>query len=341
MSRKLLSEVRDLVILIALGFAMTWFGLSCRNCQEDSRKLIIMGTYTAVLWILLWKGNEHLGNVISRWISWTVYPVRRFVVGFTVTILYTLFAMYALTAIYEQTLRVTFSQGVWTSVVITLVISLFMHAKAFLANWRKASIQVERFQKESMTARFEALKSQVNPHFLFNSLNVLTNLVYDDTGKAVDFIDELSTVYRYVLDTREKELVSLSEEMAFVESYLYLQRIRFGEKLRVHVDVSFSGWRVAPLALQMLLENAIKHNVISEDEPLNIYMLCENDYLVVRNDLRKKTSLGEHSSGIGLDNICKRYQMLTSRDVVVAADERYFTVKIPLLTAEETPNVNV
>jgi LytS/YehU family sensor histidine kinase len=179
----------------------------------------------------------------------------------------------------------------------------------------------------------------VSPHFLFNSLNALTNLVYEDQEKAVKFIKQLSEVYRYVLDTRDKEVVSLTEELKFLESYLFLQRIRFGNKLRVTIDLSGDPM-LAPLALQMLIENAIKHNIISEADPLNIRIFSEDGYLTVENNLQKKSVLGERSSGVGLDNIRKRYEFLTDREVKVLETPVSFVVKLPLLnsTINEGPH---
>ena len=148
---------------------------------------------------------------------------------------------------------------------ITIVISLFMEGRAFLNNWRKAALDAERLQKENARAQYDALKNQVNPHFLFNSLNALTQLVYEDQDKAATFIKQLSEVYRYVLDTREKELVTIDEELSFIRSYLFLQQIRFGQKLQISILVDSRDTLLPPLALQILVENAIKHNIISED----------------------------------------------------------------------------
>ena len=187
-----------------------------------------------------------------------------------------------------------------------------------------------------MATRYESLKNQVNPHFLFNSLNALTNLVYEDQDLAADFIRQLSKVYRYVLETRSKEVVSLETEMKFVESYLFLQHIRFDDKLRVEASVSgFENRLLPPLALQMLLENAIKHNTIAKDEPLTISIRVEEDMLVVKNNLQIKNIPTEESSGMGLANIKARYEFLSDKPVVVEKTESYFRVKLPLLSISE------
>jgi sensor histidine kinase YesM len=329
--RKLLIEARDMVLLVAVGFLMTWLGLSCPNCREDSRYLWIMASFTSALWILLWKGNEYLGTFISMKISWIRLPVQRFLVGTAATILYSFLVMYLLTALYERTFRLEIGDGVLISVFITLGISLFMHGREFLLNWRKAAIQAEQYQQESFRAKYESLKNQVSPHFLFNSLNALSNLVYEDEDKAARFIHELSEVYRYVNETQDRETVPLQEEIGFLKSYLYLQQIRFGEKLRLNLLLDESNGHVPPLALQMLIENAIKHNIISEDDPLTITLRREENYIFVENNLQKKTSLGEDSAGLGLENIRRRYEMLGNESMTVEEGERIFRVRLPLL----------
>lgn len=205
-----------------------------------------------------------------------------------------------------------------------------MTGRAFLVNWRESAVEAERLKKEKMEAQYNSLRSQVNPHFLFNSLNALTNLVYQDQDKAVKFIKQLSTVYRYVLNTRDKELVPLTEELEFLHSYLFLQQIRFGEKLKLQVELNGEGF-VAPLVLQMLVENAIKHNIIADEQPLTIRVYSENYLIVVENNLQKKSIPSEESTGAGLENIKRRYLFLSSVPVKVEAGDTVFKVSIPVI----------
>ena len=197
---------------------------------------------------------------------------------------------------------------------------------------RQSAINAERLEKESVKAQYESLKNQVNPHFLFNSLNALTNLVYEDPDKAAKFIKQLSEVYRYVLDSRSKELVSITEELQFLQSYIFLQQIRFGDKLKMVIDLPNPTGEVAPLALQLLIENAIKHNIIATDQPLTIQVYHQDGYFVVENDLQRKTVLSEDSSGLGLDNITKRYNFLSSVKVKIEESSSKFKVSIPVIS---------
>jgi LytS/YehU family sensor histidine kinase len=206
-----------------------------------------------------------------------------------------------------------------------------------LLSWRQAAINAEKLKTESIASRYESLKNQVNPHFLFNSLNALSNLVYEDQELAIKFIRKLSEVYRYVLDTRNQEVVKLSDELAFLDSYIFLQKIRYEDNLKININLPrHTEAMIPPLSLQMLVENAIKHNIVSEDEPLHIDLFMEDDdYIVVRNNLQKK-NIGEvppggASPGIGLANIKSRYETLTQKAVEVGSTPHDFLVKIPVL----------
>lgn len=313
---------------------MTATGLTCNSCVQSSRDFWIVGSFTAIIWIALWKGNSNLVDWITRGISWLQDPVKKFLYNLAGTFIYTFGIVYGIAALYKFLFDIDLSVGVIYSVIITLIISLFMHGRSFLINWKQTSLAAEKSRRESIAAKYESLKNQVNPHFLFNSFNALSNLVYEDQDKAVKFIKQLSEVYRYVLDSRDKEIVPIAEELKFLESYKYLQEIRFGNKLRIDVRIADKNILIAPLALQMLVENAIKHNVVSEDDPLNIKVYDQDGYVVVSNNLQPKSSSGEPSAGVGLENIARRYEFLCSKKVDIINDHSTFVVKLPALTSD-------
>ncbi len=199
--------------------------------------------------------------------------------------------------------------------------------------WRDSQLQVERFKKESAESRFETLRAQVNPHFLFNNLNTLSSLVYEDPPKAGQFIREMSDVYRYILDTRDKETVCLRDELLFLRSYMYLLQLRYENRLFLNERIpdEYGDRHIVPAALQLLIENAIKHNVISGSKPLKIELTVDDrEYLVVTNNLQKKEE-NAPSSGFGLSSIANRYAYLTANPVEVEQDGSWFIVKIPLI----------
>jgi len=326
------SEIRDILILAAVGLLITWSGLACRDCIDNTREFWIIASFASLLWIALWKGNAYLGSYVTRRVSWLTHPERKFFLYLIFTIVYTFGVMYLIGFIYQLIFSVYLTRGAFYSVIIAIIISLFMHGRSFLINWKASVIDAERLQRESIAARYESLKNQVNPHFLFNSFNALTNLVYEDPDKAVKFIKRLSEVYRYVLETREKEVVPAAEEFSFLDSYLYLQEIRFGNKLKIEVNVPDRNFAVAPLAVQMLIENAIKHNIVSEEDPLSVNVFIQDGFIVIKNNLQPRSSLGEPSAGVGLENIRRRYEFLSAKKVEIDSSNGNFIVKLPLLT---------
>jgi LytS/YehU family sensor histidine kinase len=203
-----------------------------------------------------------------------------------------------------------------------------------LEKWRFSLAELERFKKENAEFQFESLRSQVNPHFLFNSLNTLASLIYSDKEKAEIFIRELSDVYRYVLDNRGKEIVPFSRELEVARSYLYLLSLRFEQNMVVEwkIKPGTEKMMIAPLTLQLLIENAVKHNVISKKKPLTIQISAENSQLVVKNNLQRK-EIKEYSSQLGLKNIQSRYAFLNSGEVEITETNSEFIVKVPLIEA--------
>jgi sensor histidine kinase YesM len=217
------------------------------------------------------------------------------------------------------------------SLLITYFISTFYAASYFFSQWRYHLVKSERLQRANLEARFETLKTQINPHFLFNSLNTLMYLVVDNP-KASEYIENLSDFMRYLLQTREMEAVSLTEELDLVRKYVYIQQNRFGEKLKVDIDIaaSYAQERIPPLAVQMLVENAIKHNVVSSDNQLTVRIYIDKaGFLVVENNLKEKMDK-EPSTGVGLSNIQSRYQFLTGKEIVILCENDKFIVKLPL-----------
>jgi sensor histidine kinase YesM len=317
--------------IIAGGAIMTFF--VCKTCSMSFSNFATISSLTIFCWMLMWFGNEYLHAYLDEKISWTKYPIKRLIVGVVVLTLYTVITIYLVLVFVKEVFEFNvgaISNTIYMSMGITVAISLVLTSRTFLFNWRQTAIDAEKFKKESAAAKFESLRSQVNPHFLFNSLNVLTNLVYEDQDKAAKFIKQMSDVYRYLLETKDKEIVPLEEEKKFLNAYLFLQQIRFGDKLKLTMSLDDTKGMIPPLVLQMLVENAIKHNIIAEDKPLYISIYLQSEYIIVENSLQKRNTLIEDSTGIGLDNICKRYEFLTERKVEVIENEK-FTVRLPLI----------
>ena len=221
--------------------------------------------------------------------------------------------------------------GLW----ITLTIVIIFHVFYYYNSFQKQKLKEQKVIAGTANAKFDALKSQLDPHFLFNSLNVLNSLIEENTDKAQEFTTGLSKVYRYVLEQKNKELVSLAEELAFAKSYMSLLKMRFEDSLQFESpELSLDNEsKVVPLSLQLLLENAVKHNVVNSIKPLKITITEKNGELIIENNLQPKKIL-EQSSGFGLSNITQRYQLLTNKKVQVFKNESLFRVSIPILTKQ-------
>lgn len=200
----------------------------------------------------------------------------------------------------------------------------------------QANIRLIELQKANLQSQFEVLKQQVNPHFLFNSLNVLVSLIRVDSDLAESFTEKLSKVYRYVLENKEKDMVLLGTELEFIKSYVFLLNIRFTGKItfRIEVDHAKSGMMILPMALQILVENAIKHNAFSKANPLKIEISVDNDnYLVVRNNIQARDN-HIHSTGIGLTNITSRYKLISDKVPDFEKTKTDYIARIPLIIEE-------
>ena len=202
----------------------------------------------------------------------------------------------------------------------------------FYTKLQKSIQEKEQLQRENIQSQLEGLKNQVNPHFLFNSLNTLTYLIPEEPDKAVNFVQKLSKVYRYILEIRDQKIVTISDELEFLNAYVFLLKERFGENLNIDIDIpqKYYQSKIVPLSLQILFENVIKHNIISTQKPLMIKVSIEKDKLIIKNNLQKKNQVIS-STSMGLQNIKNRYQFFTKKevDVIVTADS--FLVALPLV----------
>lgn len=193
----------------------------------------------------------------------------------------------------------------------------------------------EELEKENIIAQYETLKNQVNPHFLFNSLNTLASLIKKQPEQAYLFTREFAKIYRVALSIKENLLIHLSEEMDFVQSYIYLQKMRFGESLHVDIRIpeNYLQFFIPPFSIQMMLENAIKHNIVSESSPLYVQIYCEGETLVITNNLQRRTD-ETASTGIGSKNLIQRYSLIAKDKPLFFHDEQTFTVHLPLIAEE-------
>ena len=212
------------------------------------------------------------------------------------------------------------------------IILKLQESQVLSRKWKEATVKAETLEKEKAISQYEVLKNQVSPHFLFNSLSVLTQIVYDNQEKAATFIHELASVYRYILGNRNRNSVSLQEELDCLHSYIFLIKIRFPDAFELQISLTDEELQslVPPLVLQMLIENAIKHNVVDAESPLKITLYTKDELLFVRNNLnlRSQPALG---TKVGINNIKSRYRVLAEKEVLVQTSIEYFEVGLPLI----------
>ncbi|MDX1719792.1 MAG: 2TM domain-containing protein [Salegentibacter mishustinae] len=297
------------------GSYFWWFGAKI-TWEKATLKKVLFGAFGAVILTLI-------GFFLCRVLHYVVYegvPLQEFLAN-------------------EKMYTYLFP------LLFTTIISLFFHLIYFYKALQEKKVKEQKIIAGAASAKFDALKNQLDPHFLFNSLNVLASLIDENPDQAQRFTTGLSKIYRYVLEQKNKELVSLEEELKFASTYMKLLKMRFENSIEFEIpeEISNDEAKVVPLSLQLLLENTIKHNIVSESRPLKIRIYEQDEFLVVENNYQKKEVLSNRK-GVGLQNIVNRYNEITQRKVLIDQTEETFRVKIPVLTKQisimETNEIN-
>ena len=226
-------------------------------------------------------------------------------------------------------------------VVVNIIVVAVFEAWIFYIESDRAKQKADHLQEELSQIKFEVLKSQINPHFMFNSLNVLSGLINKDVKKAQLFIDEFSHIYRYVLEMIEQPVATVNKELDFARSYLFLQQIRYGNDLSytINIPADLLELLLPPLSLQVVLENATKHNIVNETKPLHIEIFYDGFYLVIKNNIQPKISRGV-STGLGLKNLVKRYAMISDKEPLFLVETSHYIAKLPLIKPESDERIN-
>jgi len=343
---------RKLIVFFALagllpviyfrGIAFFKYGLPAITFQETINFLIQLITscaVTLVISISVISGNMWLQGKLP----WGQYVWKRIAAEVLLSSLISVVAMlvvfhplYLLNLMADESQYATYKEALVGMVFVSLIMNAILtpaYEGIFLFRmWMQSKIERERLQKEHVLVKYETLKNQVNPHFLFNSLNTLSSLVHSDPDKAEHFIEELSKVYRYVLEKRNDLIVPLKDELAFIRAYLFLQGIRFDKNLSTSIDIpnDADSLMIPPLSLQTAIENCIKHNEISAAHPLNIQIRRDGKKVVIINNLQPKTQ-PEASTGTGIRNLMERYEMLDKEAPRFYIDKDRYIAEIPLI----------
>lgn len=312
------------------------------NFNFSIKRMAVAVLWSAAISVTQWLGHAYIQGKINDKYNWLKFPLQRFIWTVISVVLYSVIAYIFVQSLMNwlvmgQSPLVTIRHEIsyWAlPVYISFFVSFITGAIGFFVNWKKSELIQEQLKSEMLTYKYEALKNQINPHFMFNSLNVLSELVHEDQDLAVKFIQQFSDMYRYVLDSQEHDLIPLEEELAFLEKYIFLLKIRFEEKLQVDIDLECSPQDlIVPIALQLIVENAVKHNEVSSQHPLKIEIKREENKVFIKNKVQAKMEKLP-SNKIGLKNLAQQYAFFNEQ-IEVLEKESYFIVSLPILKAAE------
>ncbi len=337
---------KALIISLSIFLVLMLIEVIAGYDLQLNHQLLVRFGYTMLYGIALYYANGIVFDYIDTFFKGNRFPPKRLIIGslasfvVSVTVIF-LLRIFEDVIVEGRTLQTFFKEenasNYLVAMIITFVVTLALHAFHFYKAYQENRLKEQKIIAGTASAKFESLKNQIDPHFLFNSLNVLSSLIEENPDNAQRFTTSLSKIYRYVLEQKDKELVTVQEELTFAKTYMNLLKMRFEDSITFELPENFenSEAKVVPLSLQLLLENTIKHNVVSEKKPLHIKIFIKDNYLIVQNDLQKKEVLQDRR-GVGLQNIINRYGILTNRKVLIDSNEKSFAVHLPILTKQIT-----
>lgn len=292
------------------------------------------------LTILIWEGNHQLNCWFNRTIQWEKKPLRRAIIQGLINIIMSVVLIYLVLSVYDDLVCSMYPEnsktmkqfGVIIGTMVSIILQAMLIGSELFAQWKGSIIEAERYKKEAANAELQMLKGQINPHFLFNNLSVLNSLIEQNATKASEFTTQFAKVYRHLLNHRNTEMTTLEDELDLVHAYCFLLKIRFGMGLSVIIetDEPCRSKLLPPLSLQILLENCVQHNIITEHQPLTISIRATEDVVCISNNLLPKTG-GISGSGLGQRNISLRLAPFTDRRLEVMMHHGIYSVKVPLL----------
>lgn len=331
--------MRRLVILFAAILIVLLVGAWYIN-QSDSTTVYTVAVYWLVCILFLVSAGNYL---VYRWLNsalpWEKDALKRILIQLLVSGLYTIICANATYYLFKITLtdvppdmQQMLLLNIYAVFIIIPVFSVFFGIY-FLTKWKKATILIEEAKKETVRTELMALKNHIDPHFMFNNLNILSSLIDDENQGAQHFLEKFSDVYRYVLKTKDTDVSSLSDELDFLNSYIYLINTRFDRQVEFNISVDTESMQkhLPTLALQMLVENALKHNSFTRTNKLHVHIDSEMEYLIVKNNYQPKSS-DSNGTGSGLKNIEKRYKLISQLQPEFSVVDDQYIAKIPLIT---------
>ncbi len=335
-------KVNDKLIRI---IGVQFFGIVIPNAtglinSNDRSAMYLLGAYAYFILLagLIWQGNRYFLFRLQRKFDWFIHPMQKTVVLLAMNVFYTVPLVIGMLILWFTMINAPIDWQIIKVTAIVCVVSVVfithVYETVFLIKQRQTDmVKGEQLERAKAQAELEALKNQIDPHFMFNSLNSLSHLIDENQDKAKQFTESLAEVYRYILSNKDRELVILEDELAFLNKYLALLKLRFGEALQVDFAIDQSQqaeFLIPPISIFIALENVVKHNEISRVSPLTARVSLETDALYVRNAIVRKKSL-VHSTKIGLNNLKERFSMIVGKETEVVDDGKTFEIMLPLL----------
>lgn len=323
--------VVGIVFYLILLFINPW------ECELTPTMLLEMLGDLSIIWlavILVMELSFFITKKIDVYFPWRSSLGKRILVQLGIQFFLVSAILIIIKLLFPYLLidSIVFRQSFIIGVILSILFSTIYTAESFYTQWNKAAIKAAKYENKIVQAELELLKRQINPHFLFNNFSTLTSLIEEDPQLAVEYVQRLSIIYRHILKDEKLQIVPLRNELDFISSYLFLYKIRYQDSLIVMVDIPerLMEKGIATATMQLLIENAIKHNSISKQNPLKIEIFSENNFIIVKNNINPIVKRTE-STGIGLRNISYRYELLSKKAIIITHNENIFLVKVPLL----------
>jgi len=339
-NRKILIACIVIALLVPSYFYLNFY------LTSDNRPVhnIAVGfLYSFIVAVSIFAVNIKTFNWLRRKFPWDTRLIQRLgseilLTNFSAATIVSVFALiFSLVFNHfgNQELSIVLFKNIIVAIVLNTLAVSVLEGYYYFKQWKISLVQTEQLKRENIQSQFEALKNQIDPHFLFNSMNTVYSLIDTHPDKAKEFITRFSKTYRHVLDVKDKVVVLLKDEIEFLNSYIFLQKIRYEGNLEVsiNIDAQKLNTYIPPLSLQMLVENAIKHNIVSEKKPLRIKIFNSNNSLIVKNNLQSKDSINE-STRIGLINLTERYKHISEKAPEFYIKDNEYVAEIPLLKDE-------
>ncbi|MGB3342616.1 MAG: 2TM domain-containing protein [Aequorivita sp.] len=333
--------IKAFFVGLAIFIVITLIQYANGNIFSNTEEFFVWFSYSQLYSVILYLVNAHYFRFLLKWFPNQAFQTKNLIRGASGGIVLTLLSLFLIrvltsTLIAGRSLQEFFEKeqiaNYYVTFFISVVVTAIFYTVYYYRNKQESKVTEQKIIAGTASAKFDALKNQLDPHFLFNSLNVLTGLIEENPEAATRFTTSLSKVYRYVLEQKTKELVTLEEELKFAELYMSLLTVRFEDSIIFSLPKHLKNpqAKVVPLSLQLLLENAVKHNQVTPSKKLHITISEENGMLVVTNNVQEKQSLRE-STGVGLQNIRDRYALLTKSPIIINGSRKEFSVAIPIL----------